>query len=370
MDAFLAGFKDFSNDNASKVFNVVLGNESGDLDSVVCSASLAFHLTANTGVRHVPLMAFDRKDLDLRTEVLYCFRRLNLDPAYLVFADDLDLKKTNVDSVVLVDHNRVNNPSLAALDAKVTTVIDHHVLERSAAASEGVDMTVKTVGSCSMLVAEKIFTDDPGFKDEDVLNLIRWTILTDTSNLSPVTKKATDEDVRVLEDLERRLGISADSRTCDFNLISMAKADTSHFDCTMLIRKDMKVIRLKSDEGVAVSATMSSISGHACSDVVRRQDFANHVAEHATAGGHALVMMTGGGGILLYPSKGNLLCEAVKSKLVAADPEAGISVVADEIAETRDAVYLTKSNAAYTRKKLLPIVRDAVAEALKVRPVK
>ena len=60
----------------------------------------------------------------------------------------------------------------------------------------------------------------------------------------------------------------------------------------------------------------------------------------------------------------------MKSKLVCADPEAGISVVEDEIAETRDAVYLTKSNAAYTRKKLLPIVRDAVAEALKVRPVK
>ena len=82
-----------------------------------------------------------------------------------MFADDLDLSKTNsVDGVVLVDHNRVNNPSLAALDAKVTTVIDHHALERSAAACRGVDMTVKTVGSCSALVAEKIFSDDPGFK--------------------------------------------------------------------------------------------------------------------------------------------------------------------------------------------------------------
>ena len=70
--------------------------------------------------------------------------------------------------------------------------------------------------------------------------MIRWTILTDTSNLSPVTKKATENDVRVLEDLERRLGISADSRSGDFNLISLAKADTSHFDCSMLIRNDKK----------------------------------------------------------------------------------------------------------------------------------
>ena len=67
----------------------------------------------------------------------------------------------------------------------------------------------------------------------------------------------------------------------------------------------MKVIRLKSDEGIAVSVTMSTISGHACSDIVRREDFASHVADHAAAGGHALVVMTGGNGILLFPSKGN-----------------------------------------------------------------
>ena len=87
-----------------------------------------------------------------------------------MFADDLDLKKANVDRVVLVDHNRVNNPALATLDAKVTTVIDHHVLERSADACEGVDMTVKTVGSCSTLVAEKIFSDEPGFKARQPLH--------------------------------------------------------------------------------------------------------------------------------------------------------------------------------------------------------
>ena len=54
----------------------------------------------------------------------------------------------------------------------------------------------------------------------------------------------------------------------------------------------------------------------------------------------------------------------MKSKLVSADPRAGIRVETDEVAEARDAVYLTKSNVAYTRKKLLPMVREAVAEAL------
>ena len=76
----------------------------------------------------------------------------------------------------------------------------------------------------------------PPLQDENVLNLIRWTILTDTSNLSSVTKKATLDDVRILEEIEGRLGISADSRSNDFKMISLAKTDTSQFDCSMLIR--------------------------------------------------------------------------------------------------------------------------------------
>ena len=75
-------------------------------------------------------------DQDLRTEVLYCFRRLSLDPARLAFADDLNADEANVGGVTLVDHNRVNSPALAALDARVTAVVDHHALERPAAASE------------------------------------------------------------------------------------------------------------------------------------------------------------------------------------------------------------------------------------------
>ena len=48
------------------------------------------------------------------------------------------------------------------------------------------------------------------------------------------------------------------------------------------------------------------------------------------------------------------MCEAVKTKLTSADRNAGIREEADEVAEAKDTVYLTKSNAAYTRKKLLP----------------
>ena len=66
----------------------------------------------------------------------------------------------------------------------------------------------------------------------------------------------------------------------------------------------MKVLRFPPPK--AVTVTMSTLAGHACSDVVRREDFAAHVAEHAAAGGHSLVVLTGGKDILLYPSKGTI----------------------------------------------------------------
>ena len=77
------------------------------------------------------------------------------------------------------------------------------------------------------------------------------------------------------------------------------------FNVILSFRKDMKVIRLKPDDRAEVSVSMSTISGHACSDVVRRDDFSAHVADHAAVGGHALTVLTGGKGILLFPSKGS-----------------------------------------------------------------
>lgn len=40
------------------------------------------------------------------------------------------------------------------------------------------------------------------YADDIALNLVRWTILVDTVNLSPDAKKVTPEDVEILEKIE------------------------------------------------------------------------------------------------------------------------------------------------------------------------
>lgn len=82
------------------------------------------------------------------------------------------------------------------------------------------------------------------FQEEIVLKLIRWTIITDTSNLSPAKKKATKLDIEILEQIENILAESAASmwnRKDIYQEIIQAKGDISSFSANQLLRKDMKV---------------------------------------------------------------------------------------------------------------------------------
>ena len=95
---------------------IVLCNESGDLDSVVCSTVLAAFLQKTLGFSHFPLLPFSRDDLRLKTEVLFCFEKkldlsiVNTLPCledFLSLTSDEKWKNKNVE-VSLVDHNLIN----------------------------------------------------------------------------------------------------------------------------------------------------------------------------------------------------------------------------------------------------------------------
>ena len=107
----------------------------------------------------------------------------------------------------------------------------------------------ETVGSCATLIAELLLQmETPKNLDPDMLNLLRWTILLDTVNLSTEHKKATPKDIVMLEKLEEILDIGdpiSDRKTI-FETMSRAKSDTSSFTCYQLFRKDLKVCDLKS----------------------------------------------------------------------------------------------------------------------------
>lgn len=164
---FLKGLASVGRENQK--FGIVLGNESGDLDSVASTLVLAKTLTEANPVPYLPVMNFRREDLSLRTESLFCLQELlRLDPEtlqLLPFLDDpnrwsaesLDEK---LSEVILVDHNVINTPEMKFLECKVSKIFDHRAMERAGPAQEGVQIKNETVGSCATLIAEYIFSKE------------------------------------------------------------------------------------------------------------------------------------------------------------------------------------------------------------------
>lgn len=75
-------------------FAFVIGNESSDLDSVVCAVSLAYFYTKSAKIpeyllingdnRFLPVMNITRENLPLKTEVTYFMKEHSIDTADLV----------------------------------------------------------------------------------------------------------------------------------------------------------------------------------------------------------------------------------------------------------------------------------------------
>ncbi len=160
LDKYLSGevavIKKRSSSEAHPV-TLVLGNESGDLDSVVCSVILAWHLHS-AEKPFLPLLNFYRNDLALRSEVVTLLGELQLSLEHVLYLDDVDAEVWGDWSVILVDHNLINVDTIKFLDKNVIEIYDHHVLERQR--SSNVKIILERVGSCSTLVAEKIFSEN------------------------------------------------------------------------------------------------------------------------------------------------------------------------------------------------------------------
>ena len=77
--------------------------------------------------------------------------------------------------------------------------------------------------------------------------LCRYAIITDTVNFSEAAKKTTQQDISVIEELDKRLGehlktlLGTKERDKDYGLIATAKQDTQNLTVLQCLRKDLKV---------------------------------------------------------------------------------------------------------------------------------
>lgn len=85
MNAFLLDAR--SALDAARDLTLVIGNESCDLDSAVCSFSLAmfYAITKSDGSKFVPVLNIKREHLPLKTEVVHVFKQFGIDVESLIF---------------------------------------------------------------------------------------------------------------------------------------------------------------------------------------------------------------------------------------------------------------------------------------------
>lgn len=233
----------------------ILGNEGGDMDSVVCSfltcklisraSSLAtFPSWIKPLQRHtcVPVCNFSKSDLSLRQDIILAFEKSQIQMfshhnnnsssnnnntnicSSLCFSDEMPFLQDpraceelaqNNDCIILVDHN-VPAPNQQHLSPFVRGIIDHHALApEPLKLNRGDDddcvQLIETIGSASSLVA-RLFHQLRVPLSPNEAQLLLSPILMDTHNFNPASKKA------VLGDFQARDFL--------FKIISAYKAST------------------------------------------------------------------------------------------------------------------------------------------------
>lgn len=250
--------------------HVVVGNEACDLDSAV-SCLLMFHIISKmsdeingkdkTRTLYIPMLNTTRDMLDSKCEVLWFLQKtLNIDKSFLTCKDDIDwadIKRNGIEVLVtLVDHNY--NEEFNEI-GRVVEIIDHHQLQNPQWIVEnhaGIRTTLDTsVGSCTTLVAEKLFYiyAEHHVADE-ILLLIYGTVLLDTICLSEKAKRFTRRDLYLLKKLDALLGSKKPVRTELYKQLVEIKNSTRELNFEKLMKRDLKVYKDKHGMRIGIAS--------------------------------------------------------------------------------------------------------------------
>lgn len=232
---------------------IVLGNESADLDSVVSSLIMAyFQQVANPSAANSPLPVINipRQELRLRADISFLLDWLKVDQTDLTFIDEIDLSDQAAHlplSLTLVDHNQLA-PHQASLKELVTVIIDHHI--ESGQYDQAVEKTIQPAGSTATLVWNLFFQNHPDALDRNLARFLLAPILIDTALLGdPV--KTTTLDQQAAKWLRDRAQINI---TVFYDLLQAKKRNLSHLTAQEILKKDFKAWRWNTQTG-GISST-------------------------------------------------------------------------------------------------------------------
>jgi exopolyphosphatase len=255
----------------------VLGNEGGDMDSVVGALYTALAInfeairvpTLERACKQsdrvvVPFLNFPAEDLPLRGDILGALKQQGVDTEAFVSATDHPELLAACDYVVLFDHNELKKDQ-RHLDDRVVAVIDHH--EDGKKYADASPRFIRKCGSCCTLLAHVA-----GLQHAAALPcaspLLLGAIVLDTMNFDPAVKKTTALDVQAAtallsdgdidalpksDDLsawdaaDQHAAVDKLQHSCHslYGYLSDRKTDVSHLTIAQNLRRDFKVFTFK-----------------------------------------------------------------------------------------------------------------------------
>mmetsp|Transcript_42845 Transcript_42845/g.84502 ORF Transcript_42845/g.84502 Transcript_42845/m.84502 type:complete len:455 (+) Transcript_42845:167-1531(+) len=332
---FLRDVRKKLNSDHGRKANLVLGNTSGDLDSI-CSAIAYAQLLhqievmkKKEGTLHVPILNFPRKELCLRLQSQFWLSQKDLIggeegtegtvETLLTFIDDPEVQKYLDDpavSISLTDHNELD-ASQESLAPRVTRVIDHHVEgPRSVLRRDGEEkpmfsvMGGTSVGSCCTLVTEEWIrflsesSEGEGLP-RAVAFLLGGPVLTDTINFAENLRgqRWSERDEKAIDQISKVLGWESSERLRQFDLLSNVKFDRAAnlaVGPLNLLRMDAKTFDYRPTGGKPEDTAVRTAYASLCLDLgetIRHfgaSAFSSALADFAKEkGGAALVVVLG-----------------------------------------------------------------------------
>ncbi|ORY73858.1 hypothetical protein BCR35DRAFT_306970 [Leucosporidium creatinivorum] len=242
--------------NSAQDWTLVMGNEAGDLDSMVSALALAYTLShdSKNPQKAVALLQTEQDALYLRPEnaLALHYARMATHHRDLLTIDELPVKPSEmwhrIKGIALVDHNV---PLSRWGNATVLAILDHH--EDRGHAPKAHPRVIEPSGSCSSLIARYMFERLDTIKKNgaevlhgklptELLELLLRTIAIDTSGLKKEQRQPVDkESAETLFELsswkkgklKKKMGEIDDE-------LSKAKKNLADLDVRALLRRDWK----------------------------------------------------------------------------------------------------------------------------------
>jgi len=339
----------------------VLGNEAADLDSMASAVAYGYCASAASssgGMPVVPLINVPRADYKLRTEAVFLFASVGIEPDMLTFIDEVDLAGLHAAGgieLVLVDHNVLSAAQASLADA-VVGVLDHHKDEGGFA--DAAVRIIAPVGSAATLVAEILLREEAAAIEPPLAELLLGPILLDTGNHDPAAKRATDRDAEIATKLLESCGAD---RQALFERLQFEKFNVAALETGDLLRKDYKEYQLGE-----VRCGIASVLLPIAQWLEKDPDIAASLAQFA--GRRELDLLLAMNAFTDPEFRRELVVWAADKQLrervlaFLAASELGLQAIDHPgVPGSAEVALFSQANAAYSRKKLQPLLQDFLA---------